>query len=121
MNYESTKMIQSAKCPGVRLTIRRMTLGRRLEMIRHVKERAKRLEFHQAGDSLEDVLSSSLLACEIERIYLEWGLIGVEGLEIDGAPATKESLYESGPEHLCKEVIEAVKSEIFLTESERKN
>ncbi len=98
-----------------------MTLGRRLEMIRQVKERAKRLEFHQAGNSLEDVLSSSLLTCEIERIYFEWGLSNVEGLEIDGEPANKESLYESGPEQLCKEVIEAVKAEIFLTESERKN
>ena len=121
MNYESTKTIPSAVYPGVRITIRRMTLGRRLEMIRQVKERAKRLEFHQAGDSLEDVLSSSLLTCEIERIYFEWGLSNVEGLEIDGEPANKESLYESGPEQLCKEVIEAVKAEIFLTESERKN
>ena len=90
-------------------------------MIQQVKERAKKLEFHQAGDSLEDILGSSLLTCEIERIYLEWGLIGVEGLEIDGAPATKESLFDCGPEPLCKEIIEAVKSEIFLTELERKN
>ena len=108
MEYESTKTIPSNTFPGVLITIRRMTLGRRLEMIQQVKERAKKLEFHQAGDSLEDNLSSSLLAGEIERLYLDWGLHGVEGLEIDGAPATKESLFESGPEQLCKEIIEAV-------------
>ena len=121
MNHESTRTIESSVCAGVTFTISRMTLGRRLEMLRHVRDKVKKLEFHQAGDSLEDTLNGGLLTCEIEKIYLEWGLRGLDGLTIDGEPASKELLIEGGPERLTKEIIEAVKSEIFLTESERKN
>ena len=42
-------------------------------------------------------LEATVLAAEIDRAYLEWGLIGVEGLEIDGAAATPKTLIDAGP------------------------
>ncbi len=121
MNHESLKTIDSGTSPGVRFTVRRMTLGRRLDMVSKLKERTKQLEFHNAGDSTQDALSGSLLACEIDRIYLDWGLESIDGLLIDGAAATTASLFDSGPETLCKEIIGAIKSEVFLGHDERKN
>ena len=121
MNYTSTATIESESCPGVTFTVRRMTLGRRMEMMRQVRDRARKLEFHKAGDSLEDAMNGSLLVSEIEELYLDWGLIGIDGLEIDGLPASKERLIPDGPESLCKEIISAVKAEVFLSETERKN
>ena len=111
VTYESTITQPSSVCPGVQFTIRRMTLGRRMEMVRQVRECAKALEFHQAGTGLDDSLGAGLVACEIERIYLNWGLAGLQGLEIDGSPATTASLIESGPEPLCKEIAAAIKAE----------
>jgi hypothetical protein len=90
-------------------------------MIRQVRDRAKRLDFHKAGDSLEDSLGTSLVASEIEQIYLEWGMVSIEGLKIDGVDADKDLLVAAGPEQLCLEVIDAIKAEVFLSESERKN
>lgn len=121
MTYTSTTKLESQICTGVQFTIRRMTLGRRLEMIRQVRDRAKRLTFHIAGDSLEDSMNTNLLVSEIEELYLEWGLVAIEGLQIDGLTADKHLLVSSGPELLCKEIISAIKAEVFLSEAERKN
>ena len=121
MTYTSTTKLESQICTGVQFTIRRMTLGRRLEMIRQVRDRAKRLTFHIAGDSLEDSMNTSLLVSEIEELYLEWGLVAIEGLQIDGLTADRSLLVSSGPELLCKEIIAAIKAEVFLSEAERKN
>ncbi len=45
----------------------------------------------------------------------------MRGLELDGAPATPESLAAIGPEELFREAVAAVKAECGLTETERKN
>jgi hypothetical protein len=50
-----------------------------------------------------------------------WGLEEIHGLELDGQPATAESLIERGPEELFVEALAAVKSECGLSENERKN
>jgi hypothetical protein len=47
--------------------------------------------------------------------------VSVEGLTIDGKPATKESLIERGPEILTDEILNCVRNEISLAEPERKN
>ena len=39
-----------------------------------------------------------------------WGLAEVGGLELDGAPATPESLVLRGPEELFREALVAVKA-----------
>ena len=122
MTYESTVTVESAKYPGVRFTVRRMSFGRRLELTRTIKERLGRLEFLAAGESgVSDETEAALLTGEIDREYGAWGLAAVDGLEIDGEPATPQSLIDKGPEPLVAEVLEAVYREAGLSEDERKN
>ncbi|MCX6596460.1 MAG: hypothetical protein NTV70_08845 [Acidobacteria bacterium] len=79
------------------------------------------MEFAEAGAGFADKVEASLLALEVERLYLEWGLESVSGLELDGLPATPQTLAERGPEGLCREMIQAIKAECGLSEEERKN
>jgi hypothetical protein len=62
-----------------------------------------------------------LLASEIDKLYLEWGLIRVNGIDLDGEPASKEKLIASGPEDLCREILAAIRRECGLSEEQRKN
>jgi hypothetical protein len=121
MKHESTITANSVTWTGVQFTITRMSFGRRLELARRVREISHRLEFARAGKTTLDNIESALIDGEIDQVCLEWGLAKIEGLEIDGKPAGVKDLIESGPEDLCKEIIEAVKRECGLTESERKN
>ncbi len=122
MIYESTVAIESEGCPGVKFTVRRMSFGRRLELARSVRDKLGRLEFLSAGEKgTAEEAEAALLACEIDRQYAEWGLASVEGLEIDGEPATPQSLLNGGPESLVSEVLEAVYREAGLNGEERKN
>ena len=54
-------------------------------------------------------------------MYLQWGLLSIEGLIIDGEPATATRLLEKGPEDLTREVVCAIKEQCGLSEPERKN
>jgi hypothetical protein len=107
--------------PGVELVIARMTFGRRIELMRSVRDLAARAEFFEAGREASNEMEASLLGAEIDKLYLLWGLEEVRGFEIDGAPATTGSLIDSGPEELVKEALSAVKAECALTEEQRKN
>jgi hypothetical protein len=98
-----------------------MSFGRRLELARRVREISHKLEFAHAGSTTQDKVDAALMDGEVDQICLEWGLTKIEGLEIDGKPACVKELIGSGPEDLCREIIEAVKRECGLTESERKN
>lgn len=119
--WSSRKVIASEERPGVEFVIARMTFGRRIELMRAVRELAARLEYFEAGHDAKNGMEASLLGAEIDRLYIRWGLEEVRGLEIDGAPATPESLIDSGPEELFWEALAAVKAECGLTETERKN
>jgi hypothetical protein len=66
-------------------------------------------------------MEAALLASEIDRTYLFWGLKEVIGLELDGLPATPESLAASGSEELFREALAAVKHQCGLSDAERKN
>ena len=122
MTYESTVTVESAQYPGVRFTVKRMSFGRRLELTRKVKERLGLLDFLAAGEpGAADDTEAALLTGEIDREYGAWGLAAVDGLEIDGEPATPQTLMEKGPEPLVGEVLEAVYREAGLSEDERKN
>jgi len=120
MEYESSVEIESAIVPGVRLRVARMSFGRRVELMRRVRELARRVECFEAGD-LGQRMDAGLLRAEIERLYVAWGLIEVSGLQVDGAEGTAETLIERGPEELFREVLAAVRREAGLTEDERKN
>ena len=122
MTYESTVTVESAKYPGVRFTVRRMSFGRRLELTRKIKKRLGRLEFLSAGEQgPTDEAEAAMLTGEIDREYGTWGLAAVDGLEIDGEPATPQDVIEKGPEPLVAEVLEAVYREAGLSEDELKN
>ena len=114
-------MVASKEHPGVEFVIARMTFGRRIELMRKVRDLAVRLEYFEAGRDAGNEMEASLLGAEIDRLYLRWGLEEVLGLELDGAAATAESLIESGPEELFLEALTAVRAECGLVENERKN
>ena len=121
MQYESCREVNSQAFAGVRFRVNRMSFGRRADLARRVRELASRMEFHEAGDSEQDQLSASLMSLDVDRLYIEWGLASLEGLEIDGQPATPDALLSRGPDQLCREIVRAVKAECVLSEEERKN
>lgn len=107
--------------PGVEFAVSRMSFGRRIELMKKVRDLATRAEFFEAGCDEKNRMEASLLGAEIDRLYLEWGLAEIRGLELDGEPATPRMLLERGPEDLCREALEAVRLECGLSETERKN
>ncbi|MCU1263466.1 MAG: hypothetical protein JWO80_6351 [Bryobacterales bacterium] len=121
MNYESNTTVPSRIQAGVSYAVARMSFGRRVELMKQVRELAGRLEFLQAGPTDDEQMHAKILGAEIDRVYLRWGLQSVSGLEIDGQAATPESLANEGPEDLFREALAAVKSECGLSEQERKN
>jgi hypothetical protein len=98
-----------------------MSFGRRLELLRSVREAAKTIEPDAAGKSVGERLNAAAAHVEVDRLYLEWGLQSIEGLEIDGETADVSTLIGAGPEDLCREIVAAVKRECGLSDEERKN
>jgi hypothetical protein len=121
VRYESLAVVEAKAVPGVRLRLRRMSFARRVELMRRIRELAQRAEFLKAGTDEREQMDVALLRAEIERVYVEWGVEAVEGLELDGAAATPATLAEVGPEALFREALEAVRAECGLSEDERKN
>ena len=119
--WNSSRRIRSEVMPFVEFTIVRMTFGRRLELMKLVRDLAARIEYFDAGREEKNGLEASLLSAEIDRLYIEWGLEEIRGLELDGEPANPQSLVEKGPEDLFREILRAVKAECGLNRSERKN
>jgi hypothetical protein len=121
MNYESQATVKSQIAPGVTFTVAKMSFGRRSDLMRRVRELARRLEFLEAGSQAGEKMDAALLRVEIDRLYVKWGLLGVSGLELDGAQATPESLAEVGPEELFREAVLLVRAQTGLSADERKN
>ena len=107
--------------PGVSFTIRRISLGRRIELAQAIRDLAQELEFQQAGDSPKEQVQAAVLSARIDQVYLGWGLAGISGLLIDNHAATADALFASGPEELLREVVDRIKRECGLTDDERKN
>jgi hypothetical protein len=107
--------------PGVSFAIARMTFGRRLELMKRVRDLAARIEYFDAGRDEKNRMEASLLGAEMDKLYLAWGLEEVRGLALDGEAATPGALVERGPEALVHEALAAIKAECGLTETERKN
>jgi len=120
MNYQSCVECESQTVPGVTFVVAKMSFGRRVELTRRLREIAQRVEFLEAGDAKEKI-DAALLTSEIDRLYALWGLREIRGMELDGEPATPESLAAAGPEGVFREAVAAVKAECGLTDAERKN
>ena len=123
--WESSAWHDAGAVKGVRYQIARMSFGRRIELARRIREIGRKMEYLEAGARLEngarEALEATVLSAEIDRVYLDWGLVAVEGLTIDGAEATPESLVERGPVELAAEILARIKSECGMNEDERKN
>ncbi len=119
--YASTTWFDAEGRAGVRYAIRRVSFGGRIELARKIREIGRKAEYLEASNDARDKLEATVMAAEIDRAYLEWGLAAVEGLEIDGAAATAASLIETGPVDLAVEILKRIKAECGLTEDERKN
>jgi hypothetical protein len=102
-------------------TVYKMSLGRRTELTKRLRELLGKITFLEAGAEPKETVEAALLANEVESAYLRWGLVELRGLEIDGQAATPETLMSAGPEELCREIAAAVKTECGLSEAERKN
>jgi hypothetical protein len=121
ITWSSKKVVASEAQPGVEFVVTRMTFGRRLELMRRIRDLATRIEYFEAGRDGRSSMEASLLAAEMDRLYLTWGVEEVRGLELDDGPATVEGLIERGPEDLIAEALALVKAECGLSENERKN
>jgi len=121
MSYESLAIVESQVARGVKFTVAKMSFGRRTELMRQVRELARKMEFLEAGLDPGQKMDAALLRVEIDRLYAVWGLRAISGLEVDGVEATPESLAEAGPEELFREAIAAVRAQTGLTTEERKN
>jgi hypothetical protein len=121
MNYASLVSCESQLYPGVGYRVRRMSFARRLDLLSRLRGLAARLEFERAGETAASRVESALLEAEMNRAWIEWGLESLAGLQLDGEPATPESLLASGPEDLCREIAERVRGECFLNGEQRKN
>ena len=120
VDHASTVWFDSQSCAGVRFQVRRVSLGRRIDLARKLREIGRKLEFLQAGGAGEQ-FEAAVVKNEIERAYLEWGLERIEGLDIDGAAATPELLIERGSLDLAEEILGRIKAECGLSQAERKN
>ena len=121
MEYTSRVHKQSKSCAGVEFTVARLSLARRIELGQRIREIGFKHDFLAASKNVMDQIDAGLLQRKIDRTYLEWGLLGIKGLKIDGADATPGSLIEYGPEDLVKEILAAIRVELQLSEEELKN
>ncbi len=119
--YSSVVWHDSKTLDKVRFGVARISFGRRLEIARDIRQIGQKLEYLEAGESIADKAEASIAAAEIDRVYLRCGLIVLEGLDIDGAPATAETLFAAGPDDLTREILDAIKAEWGLSEEQRKN
>ena len=120
-SFDSAIWFDAESAVGVRFAIARLTFGRRLDLARRIREIGRRAEFLAAGAEARDKLEAAVVGAEVDRAYLEWGLLAVEGLTIDGEAATPSALVEKGPLELATEILGCVKAECGLSEIERKN
>jgi hypothetical protein len=119
--HESSAWFDAETRPGVRFRVARISVARRIELARRIREIGRKVEFLEAGQDPREKLEAAVLAAEIDQVYLEWGLEEIQGLEIDGEPATPAALIEKGPMDLAKEILAQIKRECGLSEDQRKN
>lgn len=121
VRWASREWVDSRVAPGVRFAVAKMSLARRAEISRRMRGLLGELECRAAGEGMTDRLAATELEARIERVYVEWGLEELTGLEIDGEAATVEVVVERGPEGLCREMAAAVRRQCHLSGEERKN
>ena len=120
VSYASLSWHESKAIAGVRFAIKRVSLAQRLELNKRVRELTLQHEFLKAGPAA-DQLEATWADLLVRKLYVEWGLAGIEGLLIDGEATSVELLIDKGPEELVDEIVSVLQEEIGLSEEERKN
>lgn len=118
--YVSLVWHESNRFEGVRYAVRRLSLRQRMDLTRQLRDLMLRYEFLKAGDASDD-LQATLAELEVQKLYVQWAIAEIEGLTIDGEPATSLTLIEKGPESLVGEMVGAIRNQLELSEEERKN
>lgn len=118
--YASVIWHESKTVSGVRYATRQVSLQQRIELASRIREIVLRHEFLKAGDA-GDQLEVTLGELLVRKLYIEWGLQEIEGLAIDGEPATVESIVAKGPEALTDEIVTSIRGQLELSGEERKN
>jgi hypothetical protein len=121
MEYASRVDVASGVEPGVTYVLHRISFGRRLELARRIRAIAGRAEFLAASGNALERAEARLAIGAVEEQYVLWGVAEIRGLEIDGRPATPDTLLSDGPEALAREAVSLVAAECGLSEEERKN
>src|SRR5712671_1594182 len=94
--WRSRTAFASRVRPGVSYILARMSFGRRIELMRRVRDLAARLEYFEAGQDAKNGMEAGLVGAEIDRLYVQWGVEEIRGLELDEKPATVQTLIDHG-------------------------
>lgn len=110
----------SKTIPGVEFAVRRVSLAGRIELTSRIRELCRGQEFKRAGGSLEQ-LDAAVTDLTVKSAYIDWGLSEVRNLRVQGRRIRTADAVCSAPECLTDEILGAIKSQLGLTEDERKN
>ena len=120
-SWRSADEYKSTLYPAVKYRISKMSMGRRIELTKRVKDLMKQIEFASAGVGAADKVDAAILAGQMDKLYWEFGLESIDGLEINGEQVTPAEQFERGPEDLSKEILQRIKANCCVSEDERKN
>lgn len=148
MNFSTTETHESQAEPGVRFTVRVLNriqrAGRDMELLKH-RERLTQIQSEIAELIVEKdngpgqpktmsvkpgaevrmaVLSHESTLIEAQHVtpaYIRAGLVSVEGYDIDGQPATVETIISGGSDALLDEIYTACSAASGLSAEQRKN
>jgi hypothetical protein len=141
MKLTTTNTIHSKLYPDVSYTIRSLSEGRRQQLAASIAEHTYRIyELGAEADALlpEDkdaqlqgptlykraALLEKITAIDSQFVRPEWVRIYVkeiQGLEIDGEPATIESFLAEAPTEMFNEAVDLIKAQASLSNEETKN
>jgi hypothetical protein len=119
-SYESLLWLESELFPGVEFSLRQISLSQRIELSSRVRQLTLRTEFLRAGQ-LADQLEAAMADLLVQKLYVEWAVVDLKGLKIDGRTASIALLVERGPETLVSEITDAIRTHLELSDAERKN
>lgn len=120
--YQSTLTVPSQLYKSVTFTIKKPSFARYKELCRllfdkHDHARQITETFRELGrdpeanavELLKLDLEAMRLVADINPIWIREGVVSIEGLTIDGEPATADNLCEFGPPDLVGEILQAIR------------
>jgi len=136
MNYCSKTTHESKTCPGVSFSLKKMTERRRI--LREMTVADLRTKVNEGSAAIKTAMENidntmaggldklnrdfaMLLHAEWYPAWIRWGVASIENLDIDGKPATIETLIESAPTELLEEIFLTILKESGLSTVEEKN